>query len=255
MGVGNDETFEQCKKELQLTSALRSDVLTENNAKKKKKSPDWMTNFRDIRVPKSFGLIIGIVFVVVAGLSFFFFNGKPHSPAPQIPSATSLPSATGEDTVAVAEQIADSLQIPSLNRPALTVPSSSSHQPTPTRADSVATSAPSRAPVPSASVVSSPPAASNSKAWAKNVSFLPSPSSSPYRKVLVVRLVEDLSWVKVIADDSTRVYPGGKFKNGQVLRFEASKNFWVNIGRPKYVELYLNGKKLPPTTDRILIIR
>ena len=260
MGVGNDETFEQCKKELQFASAYKRDVSTESNTKKQKKTPDWMTNFRDVRLPKSSWFIIGIVFVVVTGLSFFFFNRKhhsstPHSPAPHSPSAVSLPSATGEDTVAVAEQIVDSLQVPGLNKPPLNVPSSSSHQPTPTRADSVATSASSRAPVPSASVVSAPPAASNSREWAKNVSFLPSPSSSPYRKVLVVRLVEDLSWVKVIADDSSRVYPGGKFKNGQVLRFEARKNYWVNIGRPKYVELYLNGKKLPPTTDRILIIR
>jgi hypothetical protein len=245
-----------------------------------------MANFRDLRVAKSFGLIGGIVFVLVAGLSFFFFNGKHHSPAPhspvshfpvsQIPIAASLPSATGEDTLAVAEQIADSLQIPSLNKPVLNVPASSSHKPTPKKADSVAASAPLRAPVavsspsrasiaksaPSrahvpvrpASAVSAPPKASKSRAWAKKVSFRPSSASSPYRKVLVVRLVEDLSWVKVFADDGTKVYPGGKFKNGQVLRYEARKNFRVNIGRPKYVELYLNGKKLPPTTDRILII-
>ena len=253
MEVGNDEAFEECKKELQLTSELKRDVSIDKQFKKKEKRPSRDTNFRDVRFPKHFMLlIIGIVFLVGTALAFFYFNSKVPFSAPHSPRAVSLPSATREDTIAVAEQIVDSLLVPGLNKQALNVPSSSSHQPPPAKVDSVVASAP--VPAQSSSSASASVTASSSGEWSKNVSFLPSSSSSPYRKVLVIRLVDEYSWVKVIADDSSRVYPGGKFTNGQVLRYEARNKFWVNIGRPKYVELYLNGKKLPQTTDRILII-
>jgi len=254
MEVGNDETFEQCKKELQFTSALKLDLSIDKDFKKKETRPIPDTNYRTLRSTGSLILlIIGILFVLVAGLAFFSLNGKSHFSAHHSSVALSLPAATGEDTVAVAEQIVDSLVISRENKPAQNVVPLPADQPTPSKVHSVAkaASAPvvSAASVPkkAASAVSVP--VSNSRKWAKNVSFHP---SSPYRKVLVVRLMEESSWVKVIADDSSRAYPGGTFKKGQVLRYEARKNFWVNIGRPKYVELYLNGKKLPPITDRIL---
>lgn len=269
MGVGNDEAFEQCKKELQLTCALKDYVSADKDVAKTETKPSQDANFRDVfqevfrdvfradfrkvfsevsrgvfrdvRFSKSVVLlIIGIVLVVVAGLSLFRINHKVQSSAPHSSSPVTLPSPTGEDTVAVAEPISDPLMITGANKPGLKAVLLPSHPPAPHRVDSVPTSAPETN--------------SNSREWGKNVSFLPSSKSSPYRKVLVVRLVEDYSWVKVIADDSAKVYPGGKFTKGQVLRYEARKMFWVNIGRPKYVELYLNGKKIPQTTERVLII-
>jgi len=74
-------------------------------------------------------------------------------------------------------------------------------------------------------------------------------------RYLEVRIIEDQTWVKVIADDSARVYAGGLFNKGDVLRYTAEKKFWVNIGRPSYVELYLDGKKLPPSTQRTLVFQ
>ena len=186
------------------------------------------------------------------GFPFFFINDKMRFSAPHSPKAVTLPSPTGDDTVAVAEQISDSLMITGANKRALNKTSSPSDQPSSSKVDSVSTSAP-KARVSSSDSAHAP--LLNSKEWFKNVSFLPSSKSSPYRKVLVVRLVDDYSWVKVIADDSAKVYPGGQFKNGQVLRYEARYKFWVNIGRPKYVELYLNGKKIPQSADRTLILQ
>ena len=90
--------------------------------------------------------------------------------------------------------------------------------------------------------------------WAKDVSFLPETSTSPYQKVLIVRIVKDSSWVKIIADDEEIVYPGGQFGTGDVLRYEAKKKFWINIGRPPFVELYLNGEKVPPMSKRTIVI-
>ena len=257
MGVGNDETFEQCKKELQLTSALKRDVVLDKALPRKEKRPGRDTNFRDVRFPRYLVLLIsGIVLVAAAGFAFYYFDGNLHFSDKRSSGVFPLQSATAEDTVAVAEQIIDSLQISGFNKPPLNAASSSPELKAPARVDSAATSRPAAiaTPAPVSSAAALPATASASTEWAKNVSFLPSSPTSPYRKVLVVRLVDEYSWVKVIADDSSRVYPGGKFSSGQVLRYEARNKFWVNLGRPKFVELYLNGKKLPPTTERILII-
>ncbi|MCF8215452.1 MAG: helix-turn-helix domain-containing protein [Chlorobium sp.] len=72
-------------------------------------------------------------------------------------------------------------------------------------------------------------------------------------RLLEIRIIEDETWIKVIADDSARVYAGGQFKKGDVLRYAAEKSFWVNIGRPSYVELYLDGKKQPTSAQRTLV--
>ena len=90
--------------------------------------------------------------------------------------------------------------------------------------------------------------------WAKDVSFLPESPTSPYQKILIVRITDDLSWVKIIADDGDIVYPGGQFEAGEVLRYEAKRKFWVNIGRPPFVELYLNGEKVPPLSKRTVVL-
>jgi hypothetical protein len=51
------------------------------------------------------------------------------------------------------------------------------------------------------------------------------------------------------------VYAGGEFKKGDVLRYEAKNKFWVNIGRPSYVELYLDGKKVPSFSERTVVFQ
>ncbi len=92
------------------------------------------------------------------------------------------------------------------------------------------------------------------QAWAKDISFLPKDPASPLSRVLVVRIVNDLTWVKVIADNGEIVYPGGQFKKDEVLRYEAKKKFWVNIGRPSNVELYVNGERVPSFTKRTIML-
>ncbi|PWW82760.1 hypothetical protein CR164_03180 [Prosthecochloris marina] len=100
----------------------------------------------------------------------------------------------------------------------------------------------------------SPDLAVMQEEWAQGVSFLPESPASPYQKILIVRITDDLSWVKIVADDGDMVYPGGQFKAGEVLRYEAKRKFWVNIGRPPFVELYLNGEKVPPLRKRTVVL-
>lgn len=100
----------------------------------------------------------------------------------------------------------------------------------------------------------SPELAVMQEEWAKGLSFLPESPASPYQKILVVRIINDLSWVKIIADDGDIVYPGGQFKAGEVLRYEAKRKFWVNIGRPPFVELYLNGEKVSPLSQKTVVL-
>ncbi|MCX6177842.1 MAG: DUF4115 domain-containing protein [Chlorobiales bacterium] len=263
MDVGSDDTFEQCKNELQRTGAPKREVSIEPGVPKTGTSQSWSKTLQNLRLSGSFlSLKIGIAFVVLAGLVVFYMLGKEQVTPSRPSGVVALPSPTTDDTVAVAEQIVDSLMIAPANKPEAKVASVPPDNPSQSSIDSVssavsvasATPAPAP-PVPVSQVVAVSAKASSDKEWAKNVSFTPSSRSSPYRKILVVRLVEDYSWVKVVADDSARVYAGGQFKNGQVLRYEAHDKFWVNIGRPKYVELYLNGKKIPPFTDRILILK
>ncbi len=92
------------------------------------------------------------------------------------------------------------------------------------------------------------------QAWAENISFLPQDPSSPFTKVLVVRIVNNLTWVKVIADNGEIVYPGGQFKKDEVHRYEAKEKFWINIGRPSNVELYLNGELVSPVDKRTMTL-
>jgi transcriptional regulator with XRE-family HTH domain len=84
--------------------------------------------------------------------------------------------------------------------------------------------------------------------------FFSSLPSSPWRKVLVVRVVRDYSWVKVVADDGAKTYAGGKLSKGQELRYKSRSNFRINVDRPECVELYLNGKKVPPFTAHFLVL-
>ncbi|NMW20281.1 MAG: DUF4115 domain-containing protein [Chlorobiaceae bacterium] len=257
MGVGEEETLEQCRKELQLSNSLKRDVAGDGNSVREKR-PKSDVRFR----PPLLSLVwkIGSVVIVLAGLALVYSNGTGLFSAQHSSAPVPLPSTTIEDTVAVAEPIVDSLVISGGDKSPSNVASVPSEHPSPAHVDSAVAAVTPAAPaasskpptVPALSEVSAN--GTSYREWAKHVSFLPVSKSSPYQKVLVVHVIDDYSWVKVIADDSARVYPGGQFKNGEVLRFEARNKLWVNIGRPKYVELYLNGKKLPPSADRTLII-
>lgn len=86
-------------------------------------------------------------------------------------------------------------------------------------------------------------------------SFISSFFSSPSHNVLVVRVMRDYSWVKVVADDGVKIYAGGKLSKGQEIRYESRTSFNINIDRPECVELYLNGKKIPPFTDHFIILK
>ena len=274
MGVGDDETLEQCRKELQLSNSLQRDVSGDSNSVREKR-PKSDVKFRLLLPPMVW--ILGSVIIVLAGLALVYGNSTGLFSTHPSSASVTLPSTTIEDTVAVAEPIVDSLVISGGDKTPSNVASVPSERLSPARIDSadaaVAPAVPQPKPAPAAHAAHAVPApaeaskplrvpalsavsanGSSSREWAKDVSFLPASKSSPYRKVLVVHVIDDYSWVKVIADDSARVYPGGQFKNGEVLRFEARNKLWVNIGRPKYVELYLNGKKLPPSVDRTLII-
>ena len=250
--VGNDATFEECKKELQLPGTPQLDVSVDTDSPLTGTLPDLLTTLRNFRLPVTlssslFSSKIGIALVVFVGLVVFFLIGKVFRASPR------------HSAVPVTQKIVK----PVVNTGANNPPPNITPIPPPHSSESRMNSAAKTAHFDStrSSSVHSGSApvtpivtVSDSKQWTKNGSFRPSSRHSPYRKVLIVRMMEDYSWVKVVADDSARVYAGGKFKKGEVLRYEARNKFWVNIGRPKYVELYLNGKKLPPSTDRILII-
>ena len=90
--------------------------------------------------------------------------------------------------------------------------------------------------------------------WARGVSFLPESPASPYQKILVVRITDDQSSVKIIADDGDKVYPGGKYKAGEILRFEAERKFRITVSDPSDVELYLNGEKVPSLSKKTVVL-
>lgn len=177
----------------------------------------------------SAGAVVLLLAVVFAVRMFFFSAPPPDS------SFSGQPDALIEaDTAAVAEKVIDSEFLPVL----VAVSDSAA-------ADSLAVG---------------PKDQVRAALIAKEISLLtdsakvvkPQPSGG---RQLEVRIISDETWVKVIADDSARVYAGGQFKKGDVLRYEAQNKFWVNIGRPSYVELFLDGKKMPPLSERTVIFR
>jgi cytoskeletal protein RodZ len=332
LGVGNDELLEQCRQGLQLSGAPKTASADNGRSEERQKQPrNSDINAGESGIKKSLvSWKTGSAVIVLVLLAVVYMVGSSRfSAPPPAPPTVSLPSAAVEDTVAVAEQIVDSLLTTGDDKPPPVEASvhpappiapdrqqapvhevTPAHQEkpipesrpvhretpvlqvTPTRreitqpdsrpvrretrspsATSVSrdTTSPQLAPaetahpkalpqvrnksstVPVAST-SDPPSAAATKD-SKKVAEEGSPvrASPKNHKVLIVKVVKDYSWVKVVADDSAKVYPGGSFKSGQTLRYEASNKLWVNIGRPGYVELYLNGKKLPTFTSRILV--
>lgn len=155
LAVGNDEAFDRCRKELQLFSPVKSNVL-----------PDDTERPHDLTLTSAVTRVIVVIFLIVliALTSFYAFEKGYFSPS------------------------------------------------------------------------------------------LSSLSLSPWQKVLVVRVVCDHSWVKVVADDGAKAYAGGTLSKGQELRYESRSSFRVSVNRPECVELYLNGKKVPPFTGHFLIL-
>lgn len=121
LGVGNDEQLEQCRNDLQLSGAVKRAVEDEGSSEVHQKQRS--RSQRDESGPRNNNsrvswktisvVIVLIVVVVLAGLYFYDNNRISDTPAP-LPVA--MPSAVVEDTVAVAEQIVDSLAIKSENR-------------------------------------------------------------------------------------------------------------------------------------------
>ena len=234
MGVGNDEILEQCKKDLQIYRVTRSNVPPDTSTEKPVKAEGEV--HAGIRLPSVMNrVIIGVVLLVlVLVASFFAFdNGKLSTflsrTQASLSSGNVEHSARQSATIAQLKKEKSPVSVP-VAQPAL--PSSSALV---SPASALSTSSP------------------DSREWAKGISFTPASQSSSYQKVLVVRVVKGFSWVKVIVDDNPKSVPGTEVQTGQVLRFEAQKKIWLNVGRPENVELYLNGKKVPPFTIRTLV--
>jgi len=229
IGVDDPQLIESCRDELSIPTDLKS--------RKEVQSAEEDSSQKGERLSGIFGaassagagispvvLVGGAVFLVIVLLAvgFFMFSGVRENP-----QMTPRQNLETEALPAIPEP-----------EPALVEPDSVA------LADSLQ----------EGSDESSPELAVKQEAWAKDVSFLPDSPTSPYQQVLIVRITKDLSWVKIIADDGDRVYPGAAFKAGEVLRYEAKRKLWVNIGRPPFVELYLNGEKVPPMSKRTIVL-
>ncbi len=230
LDVNDVELIERCRDELSIPTDLR--VKQENEGGEEERDSD-----KSERLSGMFGAVTGakdktpvallvggavLIVLVLFALSYFLFSGSSgneqnvaqREPEPPVPAVEVQPEPAVEVQDSVVQ--ADTSAMPAENN------------------------------VPELAV--------KQEEWAKDVSFLPESSTSPYQKILIVRITNDLSWVKIIADDGDIVYPGGQFKAGEVLRYEAKRKFWVNIGRPPFVELYLNGEKVPPLSTRTIVL-
>ncbi len=237
--IGNAETFERCR------SALLGRSTPQPASVDSPAARNWSDNhpldsvvsrspfLGKLVSPKgllvSAGAVVLLAAVVFAVRMFFF-----SAPAPEQSFSGQPDALIDADTAAVAERVVDSEFFPVLV----------------SASDSAAVD----------SAAAGPKDKVRAALIAKEVSLLTDsakvvkPPPSGGRK-LEVRIIADETWVKVIADDSARVYAGGQFKKGDVLRYEAQKKFWVNIGRPSYVELFLDGKKLAPVSERTVIFQ
>ena len=230
LDVNDVELIERCRDELSIPTDLR--VKQENEGGEEERDSDKgerlsgmfgaVTGARD-KTPVA--LLVGgavLIVLVLFALSYFLFSGSSgneqnvaqREPEPPVPAVEVQPEPAVEVQDSVVQ--ADTSAMPAENN--------------------------------------IPELAVKKEEWAKDVSFLPESSTSPYQKILIVRITNDLSWVKIIADDGDIVYPGGQFKAGEILRYEAKRKFWVNIGRPPFVELYLNGEKVPPLSTRTIVL-
>ena len=233
VGVDDSELLERCRDELSIPSDLkvRQEAAEEEEERGSQKGERLSGMFS--AVTSSSGgkispvtLVGGAVFIVLVLLivAFFTFSGSQGIKG-TAPQAESEPAVTPEEVQQEVEiMVPDSVVLADTDTLSGNVPGEASEL------------------------------AVKQEDWAKDVSFLPESSTSPYQKVLIVRVIKDLSWVKIVADDGDREYPGGQFGEGEVLRYEAKEKFWVNIGRPPLVELYLNGEKVPPMSKRTIVL-
>ena len=238
LGVGTPETIERCREAL----VGRKDVMT---SVPDVPARDWASNhpldavssrfssLRNVISPKAL-IAAGSVLLVIVALVFagrMFFSGRSSSDQ----SVSATPDALIDaDTAAVAEQVVNSEFLPEL----------------------VSSDTLSRSSSPSSGSKDDVRAALIAKEVSRLADSDNTAKASPSGgRLLEVRIIEDQTWVKVIADDSARVYAGGEFKKGDVLRYEARNKFWVNIGRPSYVELYLDGKKVPSFSERTVVFQ
>jgi len=237
--IGDAETFERCREALLGRSAqqrLSEEAPAARNWSDTHPLDSAVSGvpfFRKLLASKGLLVTAGAVVLLVAAVfavRMFFFT----APVPER-SFSGQPDALIEaDTAAVAEKVIDAEFLPVLVAVS----------------DSAAVD----------SLAAGPKDKVRAALIAKEIALLTDsakvvkPPSSGGRQ-LEVRIISDETWVKVIADDSARVYAGGQFKKGDVLRYEAQNKFWVNIGRPSYVELFLDGKKMPPLSERTVIFR
>ena len=226
IGIDDPQLIESCRDELSIPTDLKSLKETQSAEEDSSQTGDRLSGIFSAVSSAGEGispvvLVGGAVFLVIVLLTvgFFMFSGTREN--------TQMPSSQNLETEAVPE-----------SEPALVEPDSVA------LVDSLREGADE----------SVPELAVKQEAWAKDVSFLPESSTSPYQQVLIVRITKDLSWVKIIADDGDKVYPGAAYKAGEVLRYEAKRKLWVNIGRPPFVELYLNGEKVPPMSKRTIVL-
>lgn len=238
LGVGSPETIERCREMVLGRKGARISAPDIPERSWEESHPldsiySRVSFLRNMISPK--GLIVS--FAIVLSLTALFFAGRMFFSGSRVsePSISGSPDALIDaDTAAVAERIVDSEFLPVLVSSGDSLSSDSS--------------------------ASGPRDAVRAALIAKEISRLDdsgkvAKASPQGGKQLEVRIVNDQTWVKVIADDSARVYAGGQFKKGDVLRYEAKNKFWVNIGRPSYVELYLDGKKVPPFSERTVIFQ
>ncbi|MCF8383147.1 MAG: DUF4115 domain-containing protein [Chlorobium sp.] len=237
--IGNPETFERCRE------ALLGRIAPQRVSADSPVARNWSDDhpldsafsyepfFRKLVSPKGLLVLTGaVVFlaIVVFTVRMLFFS----APSSEQPFSGQPDALIDADTAAVAERVIDSEFLPVLVAVSDSAASESS-------------SAKSKDKVREALIAKEILHLADSAKAEK-----PRPAGG---RQLEVRIITDETWVKVIADDSARVYAGGQFKKGDVLRYEAQNKFWVNIGRPSYVELFLDGKKMPPLSERTVIYR
>jgi len=229
IGVDDSQLIESCRDELSIPTDLKSlketHLAEEDTAQKGERLSGILGAVSSAGEGISPVVLVGgavFLVIVLLAVGFFMFSGTREN--------TQMPSSQNLETEAV--------------------PAKSESEPVLVEPDSVALADSLR----ESSDESAPELAVKQEAWAKDVSFLPESSTSPYQQVLIVRIAKDLSWVKIIADDGDKVYPGAAYKAGEVLRYEAKRKLWVNIGRPPFVELYLNGEKVPPMSKRTIVL-
>lgn len=221
LGIENEELLEQCRNDLQIPNEPL--LKTEIQKEEQDDSQDSGFEKRIFGLSDSRGgidpkiIMYGAGAVVILLILFFLLRGLFSAPPDGNPASGQMPADS------VSETNPDSVSLP----PAVTGTDSSA-----VKNDSL-------------SIKDS----DSGKEWMKGVSFRPDPGS-PYKKVLIIRVLDAATWVKVIADNGEKEYPGTEFKPGEIHRFEAKQKLWVNIGRPPDVELYLNGEKVPPLSGR-----